>query len=414
MDNLDLDFVRAQFPALSSSPWVLFDNAGGSLAVAPVIERLTAYMRRYQMQLGASYGDSVEAAARVRAGREAVARWINSLPEDVVIGPTSTALVQILARALEPLIREGDEIIVTNLDHEANIGPWRALQERGVAVREWRFSEDTHRLEIQDLEPLLSERTRLVCFCHVSNIVGSIHDVKAICQRIHQAGALACVDGVAFAPHRQVDVQDLDVDFYFLSLYKTYGPHLGVLYGRRDLLTQCKGQYHFFMEESYVPEKLEPGNVNYELTASLPGLLDYRDQLLEHHGIETSGRDRETTASFFALLARREEELVAPLLNFLGDHARTQLVGDLKADRDRRVPTVSFSVPGTSSKTIVTQLDSYQLATRFGHFYAYRCVRDLGLLEQDGVIRISMLHYNSDAEVKQLVAALSKVLREGA
>ena len=278
----DVEFARSHFPALTDD-WALFDNAGGSVPLAGVIERVRDYMSRWQVQLGATYQHSATATALVAEGRRAMARLVNASADEVVIGPSSTMNVRTLSRALLPLFSPGDEIVVTNLDHETNIGAWRALEAEGLVIREWRFDPERLELTLEGLEPLLSQRTRLVCFTHCSNLVGTVHDAAAIIRRVHEAGALACVDGVACAPHRRVDVKALDADFYFLSIYKVFGPHLGVLYGKRDLLLRARGQNHFFIPEGELPCKLEPGNVVHELTAALPAILEYLLALDERH-----------------------------------------------------------------------------------------------------------------------------------
>ncbi len=409
MPSLDLDFVRAQFPALDT-PWALFDNAGGSVPCRQVLERLTDYMAHRQVQLGASYAQSARAMEEVEAGRAAVARLLNADPGEVVLGASSTALAQLLARALRPLWREGDEVVVTNLDHETNVGPWRALEATGITVREWRFRPETGTLAAEDLEPLLTERTRLVAFTHCSNLAGTFHDVPVLARRIREAGALSCVDGVAYAPHRRVDVDALGVDFYLCSLYKVYGPHQSALFGRRELLERARGQNHFFFEESNVPGKLEPGGVNHELAASLAGVTEYLDAVDRHHFGDDDADPAARLERTFALFARHEERLAAPLLDFLTGRDDVQILGHIGPERARRAPTVSFVVDGIDSSTIPPRLDAREVAVRFGHFYAYRAVRDLGWMERGGVVRASLVHYNSADEVERLVAGLERAL----
>ena len=395
---LNIDQVRSEFPALSNNEdWALFDNAGSSVPLGTVVDAAADYMRRYQVQLGASYEISARASEMVKAGHDALAAYVNAEPGEVVLGPSTTVNMHHLARALRPLWKEGDEVVVTNLDHETNVAPWRGLEATGIVIREWKFRPETMALEIEDLEPLLNERTRLVAFTHCSNIVGGIHDVAAISRRIHKAGALSCVDGVAFAPHRQIDVKAWDVDFYGLSLYKTYGPHLGLLYGKRDLLLQGHSQYHFFIGEDEVPYKYEPGNVNHELAASLPEIPAYFERL---GGLEKA----------FAEIRTHEENLARPLIDYLGSRSDVRLMGPATADGDVRVPTIAFVVEGRKSSEIPPLLDAEKLAVRWGHFYAYRPIRDLGLLEQDGVVRVSAVHYNRVEEMERLVAALDRVL----
>ena len=413
--SFDVEFVRRQFPALDQS-WILMDNAGGSVAPWQVSDRVRHYMRRYQVQLGASYTLSVEAGEKVEEGRLAMADFVGAAVDEIVLGPSTTLNLQLLAGALKPLFSLGDELVVTNLDHESNIGCWRQFAEaQGVTVREWRLNPESVSLELADLEPLLSEKTRLVCFTHCSNVVGLVHDVAAITQRVHEAGALVCVDGVAFAPHRRVDVAAWGVDIYAISLYKTYGPHLGLLYVKRDLLQRLSSRNHFFAGEGKPHLKLEPGNVNYELAASLPGILEYftaLDQHLEAASDVAAGEmaigDRLTRT--FARIAEHEERLATPLLEFLDARPGVRILGPPSGDKEVQVPTIAFVVDGRPSSEIPALLDPLEIAVRYGHFYAYRPIRDLGLLAQDGVVRVSLVHYNTEAEVDRLIEALDRIL----
>lgn len=400
---LDLDHVRSQFPALDT-PWVLMDNAGGSVPCRQVIDRLQGFLTRCPVQLGASYGLSVEASAAVAGGRAAAAALLGATPEEVIVGASSTALVNQLAATLRAGWVEGDEVIVTNVDHETNVGAWRRLEASGIVIREWKVRPGTLELHPDDLAELLGERTRLVAFTHCSNIVGSITDVPACAALARQAGALTCVDAVAYAPHRRVDVRALGVDFYFASLYKIYGPHVGIMFGRREVLLETRSPNHFFVGEDELPRKFEPGGVNYELVASLEGITDYLGSISAEGG--TAG----TLEAAFEQIAAHEETLVAPLLEFLNDHPAVAIVGDPSPDSRRRVPTVSFTVPDRAASEIPPLLDERGIAVRFGHFYAYRLIRDLGLLERDGVVRVSLVHYNTPDEVAQLVEALAEVL----
>ncbi len=408
---LDVDFVRSCFPALDSG-WTLMDNAGGSVMPTAVIDRATDYMRRYQVQLGASYALSVEAAELVAAGRQAAAELVGADAGEVILGPSTTLNLELLSETLAPLLVPGDELVVTNLDHEANVGVWRRLAQRlGLTVREWRLRPDTAALELEDLAALLTDRTRWVCCTHCSNIAGEILDVAEIARLVHAAGARLCVDGVAFAPHRRVDVKELDVDVYAASLYKTYGPHLGLLYVRRELLETVGSRNHFFVDtEKAARLKLEPGNVNYELAASLPGILDYLEALDSHHFPAVGGARAERLERAFGLIAEHEERLAARLIEVLAARRDVRIVGPATADRAVRVPTVSFVVSGRRASDIPPHLDRRRIAIRWGHFYAYRPIRDLGLMNVDGVVRVSMVHYNTEAEVERLLEGLEEAL----
>ncbi len=407
--TLDLDFVRRQFPALADG-WAFFENAGGSYVPASVIERVRAYMTEAQVQPAWSFAASADAAARIAAGRRLAAELINADPDEVIVGPSTTMNVYVLAQALRPGFVPGDEVIVTNLDHEANIGAWRRLAEFGVTVREWRLDPETGALDDSGLDRLLSERTRLVCFSHCSNVVGSLHDAGRIVGKIHAAGALACVDGVAYAPHRQVDVKALDVDFYAYSPYKVFGPHLGVLYGKRAHLRAARGQNHFFIGEDDVPLKLNPGGPNHELTAGLAGVADYFDTLYARHFDAPENSFHARAGRVYGLIAAHETEIAGRLLGYLAGRRDIRVVGRPDAADGRRAPTVSFAVAGRQSGDIAAALAGERIAVGFGDFYARRCVEALGLLAQGGVVRVGMAHYNTAEEVERLIAALDRII----
>ncbi|MEM1176770.1 MAG: cysteine desulfurase-like protein [Acidobacteriota bacterium] len=413
---LDTAFVRRQFPGLEAG-WTLFDNAGGSVPLRGVIDRVSEHLSRYAVQLGASYGLSVEAAERVDAGRRAMAQLIQAEPSEVVMSASTTASMNRLARALEPRIAASDEIVVTDLDHDTNIAPWERLAERtGAKLKVWRLRPESMTLEVEDLEALLTDRTRLVAMTHCSNLAGEVTPVRRAASAAKAAGALVVVDGVAYAPHRRVNVGALGCDFYGFSTYKTYGPHLGVLWGRRELLGDLPGQNHPFVHS--MPSKLEPGGTNYELMSALPAIPQYLLDLEAHHrgDEEIDGPDdaeavlhRRLDRAFEAIAAH-EEALADRLLDFLTAHPKVTVRGPRTADRHRRVPTISFTVQGTRSQDVPPQLDRERLAVRWGHFYAPRAVRALGLPEDDGVIRVSMVHYNTVDEVDRLVEALDRIL----
>ena len=399
---LDLDFVRAQFPALETD-WTLFDNAGGSVPLGRVCDLVQDYMRTCMVQLGASYGLSEEASRRVAAVNRAAEELFGSGEGDVVVGGSSSALARIAAAALRPLWSDGDEVVVTDLDHEANIGAWRELAETGIVVREWRCDPETFQLRTEDLALLLNERTRLVAFSHCSNLVGEIQDVQAISNMAHDAGALVYVDGVAYAPHRRVDVDELGADLYVASLYKVYGPHLAALHFGKELLAMAKSQNHFFIGNDEGPYKLQPGNVNHELTASLPGIVDYFEELDRHHG------GRGTIDGAFDRITAHESEIAAPLLAYLDEHPRARLLGRPVVD-ELRAPTVSFVPLGQRASEVPPKMDAQKVAVRWGHFYAHRFCSRFGLHENDGVVRASMVHYNSPKEVDRLIQAFDAVL----
>ncbi|KAJ3075614.1 hypothetical protein HDU98_007425 [Podochytrium sp. JEL0797] len=254
------------------------DNAGGSAVLESVAQRVGDYLVESNVQLGASYPTSQLSTALVREGSIAGQRFVNAeSPEEIVVGISTTQLLENLARSMEPFIQDKDEIIVTTTDHEANVGPWIRLAKRhNLTVKFWNPNPQTLDLELNDLDTLLTPHTRLVCVTHCSNILGTINDIQTIAQHVHTIpGAEICVDGVAFAPHRVIDVKELDVDYYAFSWYKVYGPHVSQLYTAKRAFSRLSSLAHFFIPEAEHPYAMQPGNVNYELTASLPAVLAY-------------------------------------------------------------------------------------------------------------------------------------------
>ena len=390
---LDLDFVRAQFPALSSG-YVYLDNAGGSQTLGRVADRVRDYLLTTNVQLGASYAISEESTARVDAAARGAAEYIGAQPGEVVLGSSTTQLLHNLSRAMEPSLSPGDEIVVSTADHEANVGPWKRLAARGVVVKKWPLDRETLRLEERGLAPLLTKRTRLVAFTHASNVLGSIHDVAALTRFVHAHGAEVCVDGVAFAPHRRVDVGAWDVDYYVFSFYKVYGPHMALLYGKRAHLEKLAGINHDFIDE--VPYKLQPGNVNFELSHGVGGVFEY---------IAALGGP----ARAFDAIAEQEERLAKRLLTFLATVPGARVHGERTADRTRRVPTIGFTVDGVSPERIVRGVDPHGVGIRHGDFYAKGLMGELGV-SPEGVVRVSAVHYNTEAELDRAIAALEPAI----
>ncbi|TFF23121.1 cysteine desulfurase-like protein [Jiella endophytica] len=404
---LDLDFVRSQFPALAGE-WVFMDNAGGSQVLSRVAERVSDYLLTTNVQTGASYAPSLKSTERVREARKAYARFMNaSDASEIVMGASSTALFRYLSEAMTGKLAPGDEIILTNADHEANIGPWLKHQERGVVVKFWNVDAETFELELDDLKDLLTERTKLVCVTHASNILGTINPIAEISAIAHAAGAEVVVDAVAYAPHRAIDVEALGCDYYVFSSYKVFGPHFAVMWGRKDKLLALDNIYHFFMSKESVPHKLEPGNINYEAAWGAIGAVDYVEELGQKADAE---KGRAAVEAGFAGIAEQERAITQRLMDFLDSRNSVRIIGRRSSALADRVATVSFTVEGQDSRAVVDAVDAAKIGIRHGHFYAYRLIDDLGLMPQGGVVRVSMVHYNTLAEVDRLVAALEPKL----
>ncbi len=409
--KLDSNFVRAQFPALAGE-WVYMDNAGGSQTLVQVIERIREFLVTSGVQLGASYDISRLATRRVEEAARGVAGLINAGDEcEVILGPSTSLLLRILALCLVETLEQDDEIIVTNCDHEANIGPWVDLQKRGIKIKVWKIDPDTLELHLEDLALLMTEKTRLVALTHASNILGTLNPIKEIAAFVHDRGAMVCVDGVSYAPHRLVDVTDLDVDFYAFSFYKVYGPHYAVLYGKKQRLLKMPGFNHFFIGAGDIPLKFQPGGVNFELSYGILGICDYLTRAAEYHAEDRVSRGlKESAACAYRCFAEHEESLSARLLGFLNGKPNIRIIGKKTADRGVRVPTISFVVQGKKSSSITEQVDKHKIGIRFGHFYAKRLIDELGLAPQDGVVRVSMVHYNTLEEVDKLIHVLRDIL----
>ncbi len=405
---MDLEFVRAQFPAVEKLAF--FENAGGTFVPRSVIDKVRRYMSETQVQPGGDFAPSVEAAERMAESHRRMAEMLNASPEEVMIGISTSMNVYVLAQAIRHWFAPGDEIVVTNLDHEANNGAWRRLEEFGVKIREWRVNTETADLELEQLDTLLNDRTRLVCVSQCSNITGSINDIAAIARRVHDAGALICVDAVAYAPHRQLDVKSLDVDFYLVSLYKLYGPHVSLLYGKRELLLEARRQHHYFIADDDIPLKLNPGGPNHEFTASLSGITDYFDAFHRHHFPGSNAALHARMGECFDLITRHEQRLAEPFVDFLASKPGVRVAGRATADGEARVPTFSFVVDGRDSREFPRHLAKHDVGIRAGHFYAKRLIDALGADNNNGVVRASMVHYNSPDEVSRLIRHLDEAI----
>jgi selenocysteine lyase/cysteine desulfurase len=330
---------------------------------------------------------------------------------DVHIGPSTTQNTYVLARALRHRFDEGDEVIVTDQDHEANIGAWRRLAATGLTVRQWSVDPDRGLLHLADLEQLLTGRTRLVCLTHASNLAATLTPIREVVELARPAGAMVVVDGVSWAPHAALDVDELGCDIYLYSAYKTYGPHQGLVWTRQGLAGELANQGHFFNAGSPTA-RLTPAGPDHVAVAALAGMVDYYDELYHHHfGPAQPAQPMPSPASriaaVFDLVARHEERLMAPLLQFLGTRG-LRIVGSTSTSRRLRAPTVAFDPGATSPAAVVDALAAEGIGAGHGDFYARRLVDAVGL--DDGVVRISMVHYNTVAEIERAIEVLDRSL----
>ncbi len=406
---MDIQFVRDKFPSLKKG-YTFMDNAGGSQILGAGINYISEYFLNYNVQLGASYEVSANAGSALKNASEVVSGFINAQnTQEVIIGPSSTMLLRILSICISANWKPGDEVIITNTDHEANVSCWKDLEKKGIKIKVWKVNPESYDLEMEELANLLSNRTKLVAVTHCSNVLGSINPIKEIAKVVHDAGALICVDGVAFAPHRKVDVQELDVDFYVFSWYKVYGPHQAVMYGKLPLLIEMPGINHNFFKAEDVPYKFQPGNYNFELSYSLKAIPEYFKDFYDHHFENNRFSNSEKYDASFELIAAYEAKLAHELLNYLNSVEEIKIIGHTKAHASLRVPTISFIHPRFKSSEIVELVDKKQIGIRFGDFYAKQLIKDLDLEQYDGVVRVSLVHYNTEEEVQKLITAFKEI-----
>ena len=367
-------------------------------------------MEEHRNQPYAHHGPGALADEQLNNAYAGIAALINADQDEIVIGPSTTANAYILSNALRRTLSPGDEVIVTNQDHEANIGAWRRLSAFGIEIVEWQIDSEIGRLSLDNLRSLMTSRTKLVCVTHVSNIVAEINPVAEIASIAHAVGARVCVDGVAYAPHALIDVKAWDVDFYFLSLYKLYGPHLGVLYGKREAIAETSNQNHFFYD-GHRPQSLHPAGDQYEFVASAVGILDYLDAVHTHHFGNGDKSIHERAARVFDLFVSAEEVVSGKLVEYLMSKPGVRVLGPQTGDRSQRMPTIAFRSEQQTSESVAKSLASRKIAAAFGNFYSIRCLQALGIEDTyDGVVRLSLLHYNSPQELDRLVDGLEEAL----
>lgn len=408
MSSLDIDFVRAQFPAFSEPSLkgqAFFENAGGSYTCKPVIDRLTRFYTQRKVQPYAPYEASRLAGAEMDEARARMAAILGVETDELSFGPSTTQNTYVLAQAFRQWMKPGEAIVVTNQDHEANSGPWRRLAEAGIEVREWQIDSETGSLNPQDLENMLDEKVRLVCFPHCSNVVGEINPVTEITAIAHAAGAFVCVDGVSYAPHGFPNVGDLGPDIYLFSAYKTYGPHQGCMVIRRTLGELLPNQAHYFNAD-VLYKRFTPAGPDHAQIAASAGMADYVELLCTHHGGPDAGA-AEQGAFAHDLMRAHEVSLLQPVLDAVKDRNAVRLIGT--SDATRRAPTVALSL-NRPAESVAAELAQYGVMAGGGDFYAVRPLQAMGVDPAQGVLRVSFTHYTSQQEIDQLLEALERVL----
>lgn len=406
--KLDLDFVRARFPAFaepSLQGQAFFENAGGSYTCQPVIDRLMRFYTQRKVQPYAPYEASRLAGAEMDEARTRLSAILGVTGDELSFGPSTTQNTYVLAQAFAQWMQPGEAIIVTNQDHEANSGPWRRLAERGIEIREWKVDPDTGHLDPENLEALLDENVRLVCFPHCSNVIGEINPVTEITAMAHAAGAFVCVDGVSYAPHGFPNVGSLGPDIYLFSAYKTYGPHQGIMVIRQALGELLPNQGHVFNGDTLY-KRFTPAGPDHAQIAASAGMADYIDALCDHHGGPT---DKPSHQAGFVhdLMRAHETELLQPLLDAVKARNAVRLIGP--SDAAARAPTVALALTH-KAEPVAEELARHGIMAGGGDFYAGRALEALKVDAKKGVLRLSFTHYTTRADVDQLLNVLEKVL----
>ena len=405
---LDCAFVRSQFPAFSEAALqgqAFFENAGGSYTCQQVIDRLFRFYTQRKVQPYGAYAASGLGGAEMDEAGARLSAMMGVAAEELSFGPSTTQNTYVLAQAFRAFLAKGDAIIVTNQDHEANSGAWRRLEDAGIIVKEWGLNALTGQLDIADLENLLDQDVKLVCFPHCSNVVGQVNPVAQIVALIHANGSFACVDGVSYAPHGLPNLAELGADIYLFSSYKTYGPHQGIMVIRKTLARQLPNQGHFFNSD-YLSKRFTPAGPDHAQIAACAGMADYIDALYDAHFMAAAVPVKRAEA-VHDLMRAHEQSLLQPVLDLLRAKNAVRLLGSDKAEN--RAPTVAIDL-GTSARPMAKALAARGIMAGDGDFYANRALRAMGVDPNQGVLRLSFVHYTNQAEIDKLLNALDDLL----
>ncbi|MEE4364377.1 MAG: aminotransferase class V-fold PLP-dependent enzyme [Desulfotignum sp.] len=410
MTPLDSAFIRSQFPAFeepSLKGWAFFENAGGSYTCRQVIDILSCFYTRTKVQPYYNYPASRQAGAAMDEAYTRLAAWLNVDEAEVQFGPSTTQNLYVLAHAFREMWDKGDEIIVSAQDHESNAGFWRRLEKTGITVREWGLDPDTGMLDPADLDDLLSPKTRLLAFPHCSNVVGHVNPVSDIVRKAKAvADVCVVVDGVAYAPHGLPDIGSLGADIYLFSLYKTWGPHLGLMTIKKPVMDALPNQGHFF-NAHLDRKKMMPAGPDHAQIAAAAGIAQYLDGVYDHHFSE-SADPAEKGRLLKQLFQNHENALLTHLMNWLKQRTDIRIIGP--DDPSLRAPTVSIVPKNRSIDEVFAVLTNKKLMTGQGHFYGVRPLLGMNIPMETGVLRLSFLHYTTSDEIQQLIGGLAAAL----
>jgi cysteine desulfurase family protein (TIGR01976 family) len=413
----DVESCRAQFPALHRSidgrTPIFLDGPGGTQVPQAVVDAMVRYLTTCNANHGGVFATSRDSDQVLRAAHEAMADLINApSPDEIIFGPNMTTLTFHLSRASAKKLHLGDEVIVTRLDHDANVTPWvLAARDAGATVRLLDICPEDCTLDLEEFRRRLTPQTRLVALACASNAVGTINDVRTLCSLAHEVGARVFLDAVHFTPHGPIDVQEWGCDFLACSAYKFFGPHVGILWGKRELLEKLPA-YKLRPVPDRLPDRWMTGTQNHEGLAGVVAAVDYLASLAPGHSPDPKlpGRRGQLRAGLTAIRAY-ESELAGQLLGGLAERPRFKVWGISDPERvAERVPTVSLTLPGRSATDLAEHLASRLIFTWSGNMYAVGLTERLGLENQGGLLRLGLVHYNTPAEIERLLQALDEVL----
>jgi len=408
----DVAWVRSQFPALSESvngqPAAFLDGPGGTQVPHKVILAISDYLQHSNANTCGAYATSRRTDAVIAGARAAMADFLGCEGDEIVFGPNMTTLTFALSRSIGRELGPGHEIVVTHLDHDANVSTWRSLEERGVTVRFADIQENDCTLDMQHLARQITAKTKLVAVGYASNAVGTINDVKEVVRLAHQVGALAFVDAVHYGPHGLIDVRAIDCDFLACSTYKFFGPHMGVLYGKREHLKRLQ-PYKVRALVNEVPNRWEMGTLNHECIAGITACVEYLADLGRHVNSKSTNR-RSALISAFQMIQAYERTLAERMLRGLLAIPGLKAYGITDLQKlANRTPTFAVRVDGHTPLELATKLGDRGFFAWDGNYYALNLTERLDVEKSGGFLRIGLVHYNTAEEVDGVVAALQAI-----